>query len=250
VTFRAYDSVSRVRFDSLTPDGFGPAIDHVEVFEDDAPTTFDEVVDADNHEATPPGHPGAIYDQGTDLLWLDATETDGRSLTDVESELGEGGEFEGWRLGTRAELWELFTNAGLDLTSVPGTPVSETWREDSDLVSRVQDFVGIYGLTQPTDFCGAMGTEVWHANTFDDPAEYASEFTGWDLSDGCFGNDGVPVAWVGDVANSVTPGEANSDIGVALVTRLPEPSSTLLAATALLTLTALARWRRRQAPGS
>lgn len=208
----------------------------------------ESVVDADGHVKTPPGHPGAIFDEGTGLLWLDATETDGRSLADVSSKLGPSDEFDGWRLGTRDELLELFVNAELYITShTSNPPFTDEWREDSDLVSDVMDFVGIYGMTQPNDFCGAMGMNVWHANTHDDPQEYAAEATLWDLSNGCFGNDGVPAAWVGDNGiDSFNAGAANSDYGVALVYDLPEPSSTWLGVAALLALASLARRRARR----
>lgn len=197
------------------------------------------VIDADGHAATPPGHPGAIFDDGTNLLWLDATETDGRSLADVGSELGAGGEFEGWRLATRDQLRELFVNAGLDITSTGDTG---GWVDDAILRPKVQSFVGIYGQTQPPDFLGAMGTNVWHADTHVDPSKFAAESTLWDLT-----FSGMPVdrVWVGD--NGIQPqfaGLANTDYGVALVMSLPEPSSTVLAATGLLAVVALIAGRR------
>jgi hypothetical protein len=177
------------------------------------------VVNADGHPATSAAHPGAILDEASGLLWLDATATDGRSLADVSGKLGPGAEFDGWRLATRDELLQLFLNAGLYWTShTSNPPFTDEWREDSDLVSDVMDFVGIYGMTQPNDFCGAMGMNVWHANTHDDPDVYASEATLWDLSCGWFSHDGVPVAWVGDNGiDSINAGAANSDFGVALV---------------------------------
>ncbi len=198
------------------------------------------VVNADGHPATSAAHPGAILDEATGLLWLDATETDGRSLADVSGKLGSGAEFDGWRLATRDELLQLFLNAGLYWTShTSNPPFTDEWREDSDLVSDVMDFVGIYGMTQPNDFCGAMGMNVWHANTHDDPQEYAAEATLWDLSNGCFGNAGAPAAWVGDNGiDSFNAGAANSDFGVALV---PEPSLWVLQLASLTVIAALAR---------
>jgi hypothetical protein len=201
------------------------------------------VVNADGHPATSAPHPGAILDTATGLLWLDATETDGRSLADVSDKLGSEAEFDGWRLATRDEVLELFLNAGLFWTShTSNPPFTDEWREDSDLVSSVMDFVGIYGMTQPSDFCGAMGMNVWHANTHDDPQEYAAESTLWDLSNGCFGNDGVPAAWVGDNGiDAFNAGAANSDYGVALTMQVAEPSGDTLAVAAFAALALLAR---------
>lgn len=212
-------------------------------------SSADDVVDADGDAATPPGHPGAIFDPNTGLLWLDATETDGRSSVDVSDKLGEGEEFDGWRLATRNELLDLFLNAGLYWTShTSNPPFTDESREDPQLVSDVMDFVEIYGMTQSTDFCGNMGTHVWHANSSEDPNEFAVETTTWDLSNGCFGSDGVPAAWVGD-QGGFTPGTANSDVGVALVRAVPEPSSWLCGISAVLSLVVLRRrrehsWRR------
>jgi len=44
--------------------------------------------------------------------WLDWTHTQGRSYNDVASQLGAGGEFEGFRYATEAEMTQLYANAG------------------------------------------------------------------------------------------------------------------------------------------
>jgi hypothetical protein len=164
------------------------------------------VIDANGHAATPPGHPGAIFDTETLLLWLDATETVNRSLADVQSELGEGGEFAGFRLATRTEIHELFVNAGLEITNPPGGFVA-----DADLQSRVQAFVGIYGQTQTSP--PLLGTDVWHANTFDAPGVYGLESASWVATD--------TRAWVGDNGvSSQIAGTAGPARGVALVRAL------------------------------
>lgn len=77
------------------------------------------VIDADGDPLTPAGHPDAIFDSTTNLLWLDATETQNRALADVQSELGVGGEFAGWQSATRSQIHQLFTNANLAITA-PG----------------------------------------------------------------------------------------------------------------------------------
>lgn len=160
--------------------------------------TQGEVIDANGHPATSPAHPGAILDTATRLLWLDATETVDRSVADVESELGDGGEFEGWQLATRDQLHELFVNFGLQITSPPTGTV-----EDADLQARVQEFVGIYGQTITDSFL--LGTDLWHANS----STYGLASTTWIPAD--------TRAWVGDNGTSLEIGSAHPEIGVALV---------------------------------
>ncbi len=52
-------------------------------------------------------------DTETGLLWLDITVAFGRTYTDVSGQFGPGGDFEGYRHATGAEVNELFQNAGL-----------------------------------------------------------------------------------------------------------------------------------------
>ncbi len=68
----------------------------------------------------------------TGLQWLDWSVTDFRSYDDVSSELGPGGEFEGFRYATYDEVFELYQHAGVvnigdpivvDPANVPGNTV-------------------------------------------------------------------------------------------------------------------------------
>lgn len=52
-------------------------------------------------------------DTETGLRWLDLDLTDGRSVEDISSQLGEGGEFEGFRYATVEEVEQLWINAGI-----------------------------------------------------------------------------------------------------------------------------------------
>ena len=52
-------------------------------------------------------------DTDTGLNWLDLTMTSGRSYVDIASELGNGGEFEGWRYASRTEVQTLWQNFGV-----------------------------------------------------------------------------------------------------------------------------------------
>ncbi len=52
------------------------------------------------------------FDTETELEWLDVTHTLNLSFSDVQSELGEGGQFDGWRYATGMEIVDLWTNFG------------------------------------------------------------------------------------------------------------------------------------------
>jgi hypothetical protein len=172
------------------------------------------VVDADGSSLIPPGHSGAIFDSVTALLWLDATETLNRSLADVQSELGPGGEFEGWQIATRAQIHRLFVDANLPITK-PGLG----WVQDLASQTRAQAFASIYGQTFIT--AEIVGTFLWHANTFDSPEKFASETAAWRTTDDGYwvGDNGIDEGWEGTV---------HSSFGVALVRPVSGVSENLL----------------------
>jgi hypothetical protein len=61
-------------------------------------------------------------DSATGLQWLDWAHTANRSYNDVSSQLGAGGEFEGFRYATEAEMRTLYTNAGaVTIAPIDGT---------------------------------------------------------------------------------------------------------------------------------
>lgn len=170
------------------------------------------VVDADGQPQTPPAHPGAILDTTTTLLWLDATETQNRSLADVQSELGIGGQFEGWQVATRGQIHQLFVDADIPLTG-------SAYVTDAIARQRVQDFVDIYGQTDTSP--SLPGTHLWHANTFDSPGTIGAQSVLWMA--------GTDQYWAGD--NSTTleiAGTAAPEYGVALVRFVSGVSENLL----------------------
>lgn len=72
-----------------------------------------------------------VYDDVTDLTWLDLTVTAGLSYNAVFAELGSGGDYEGYRFATSSEVETLFDDAGIPTVSSLGdfqtgnyTPVS------------------------------------------------------------------------------------------------------------------------------
>src|SRR5262249_1743916 len=101
-------------------------------------TAYGTVINADGNAFTSPAPPWAILDTATQILWLDATETKGRSLPDVTSKLGVGQEFDGWQLASIAQVDELFANAGLSDTN-------SGFVSNASAKADVISFVGIYG---------------------------------------------------------------------------------------------------------
>jgi len=53
------------------------------------------------------------FDPNTGLQWLDVTLSGNRSYIDVSAQLGLGGDFQGYRYATAAEVSTLYTNAGI-----------------------------------------------------------------------------------------------------------------------------------------
>lgn len=67
--------------------------------------------------ATLMDHGNYLTDIQSGLDWRDLTDSVNRSFTDVSSQLGTGGDFEGWRYASTAELWQLIFNvSGVSIT--------------------------------------------------------------------------------------------------------------------------------------
>ncbi len=71
-----------------------------------------------------PGDGLLTVDSDTGLRWLDWSYTVNRSYNDVFSQLGAGGEFEGFRYATESEMRTLYANAGaVSIAPIDGTDV-------------------------------------------------------------------------------------------------------------------------------
>ena len=88
-----------------------------------------------------------LIDQGTttldtdqNLIWLDLTESTNRSYNDVAGEFGAGGDFEGWRHATIAEVANLFTNAGF-------APNQSTQSATPTQIADMSSLVNLFGPT-------------------------------------------------------------------------------------------------------
>ena len=64
-----------------------------------------------------PGDALITRDTNTKLDWLDLTETNDMSRDFVLTQLGSGGQFEGFRYATTAEVLALWSNFGIDLSA-------------------------------------------------------------------------------------------------------------------------------------
>ena len=86
------------------------------------------------------GNDSITIDPTSGLDWLDLTFSIGRSYADVGTQFGVGGEFEGWRYATQADLTVLFlSSAGITALGTE-TPAS------SNLIA-LQDLLGLTGAT-------------------------------------------------------------------------------------------------------
>jgi hypothetical protein len=108
--------------------------------------------------ADDPRHgPGSItIDLVTGYHWLDVTRSINRSIQDVSAHFGPGGDFEGFRHGTKAEVTALFQDAGLDI----GAGASP---------ERYQVFTGLVGLTETT---GGVERTVGRVSTQSAPGQH------------------------------------------------------------------------------
>jgi hypothetical protein len=90
--------------------------------------------------------PGTITrDTVSGLDWLDLPVTQNRSVDDITAELGAGGEFEGFRYGTTAEITALWTEAGIPNIVTQG-PIDPTdWFVDNfdPVDSFINDLLGV-----------------------------------------------------------------------------------------------------------
>lgn len=72
-------------------------------------------------------------DTESGLDWLDITLTSDRSFDQISGQLGAGGEFDGFRHATGAEVHTLFEHAGIPVIAVPGGPPRCTSNSESNI---------------------------------------------------------------------------------------------------------------------
>jgi hypothetical protein len=179
--------------------------------------------------------PGAITrDADTGLDWLDLRQSKLRWFDDVSSQFGDGGDFEGFRYATAAELNVLFySSAGISGPRNNSCPGEEAVR---DLMALVGETHGEFGFSAS----GAL-----YDDTLDgvDPtvAGYAVLVKGNVMGFDCPSTGS-------STGSRITPDEGP---GIAssrnswLVRTIPEPSTLLLGIVALGVISGWRKWKQR-----
>lgn len=93
-------------------------------------------------------HGTHFTDTNNGLDWLDVTITAGRSIADVTGQLGSGGEFDGWRYATLAELSDMITDVtGFD-PGISGGQTGHAMPENllDELVNMLGDTYGLWSV--------------------------------------------------------------------------------------------------------
>jgi len=178
------------------------------------------------------------YDPSSGLRWLDLTESVGYSYTQILAETHAGGVFEGYHLATKAEVTQLFVDAGIDLNT------------NSDFVSQnytpVVALMAFVGTLGSNGNCGTGCTFYFDAGYVSGPPPYANA-----LPD-------AGLAWF-DNSAGVAPSYPNVPLGRAILgggagdfaspsnaawLLVPDPDARTACAAALCAVAAL-RIRRR-----
>jgi hypothetical protein len=143
------------------------------------------------------------YDPATGLRWMDLTAVVDRSYNDVSMEFGPGGDFEGLRYATGAEVLQLWQHAGITDINVGYTP---------DNYAAISPLVELLGNTSDNPFQRASGGFV---------AEFTDGFVRFPgIAAQDFSQRGV-ADWLG---GQVPLNFHQPNIGHWLVQQVPEPA--------------------------
>jgi len=188
-------------------------------------------------------------DTDQNLVWLDVTESAGRSYNNVVGQFGAGGDFAGYRHATLTEVTNLITNAGLIpyQSYNPASPAEASTflqlihlfgptRVDNDpgaISGERAQVVGLFDDLNPTNGFVGFGAISYDSQTFStgQPSWGAIEVQADRHNVGPATNPGVNGHWlVRDPSSAVT---------------IPEPTSIALLATGFIGI-GIARRRRTQ----
>lgn len=178
------------------------------------------------------------------LEWLDVTVTAGRSVDDIESNLGVSGELEGWDYATATQAWGLLDGACSYISGVSCNTLSIESRIDEKYFSFVylQSFWGVTAAL-------GSGNNIYNVTMF-----YTSEVSpvneqrryfgrieaeSFEIADGVyFNNSYYRVNWLASLTSSTDP-----EIGSALVrpSTVPLPAAVWLFGSGIIGLIGLAR---------
>jgi hypothetical protein len=84
-------------------------------------------------------------DTSSGLDWLDLTVTTNRSFNDISAQLGVGGQFEGFRYATTAEISAMWTSAGIVDITTQGPLHGSNWTAAN--YDAAQTLAGLFGVT-------------------------------------------------------------------------------------------------------
>ncbi len=189
-------------------------------------------------ESSPFGPDTITADPATGLRWLDLTESAGYSHTQIVAELLPGGIFDGYHLATKAQVSQLFTDAGIDL-GANGDFVPQNY-------TPVVALMALVGTLGNDGNCGTGCTFSYNAGYTDDPPPAQGQFADQGLA--WFDNSALvaPSYPQGLLGRAILGGGfgdfGSSGNGAWLL--LPEPHAAIAGAAAALSLAAL-RVRRR-----
>jgi hypothetical protein len=191
-------------------------------------------------ESGPFGPATLTHDMATGLRWLDVTLSTHHSYSDILAELGPGGMFDGFRLGSGNEVATLLQNAGIDIGT--GLFVPEN---DDPIVA----LAALVGQTGDDGNCGTgcrfNYTRGWIDNG-DPPPQFLSTATLSWFDNSAPLSPSYPQAPIGRALYVTVSDTASPGRGAWLVS-LPEPEPAPLDAAAGLALGASAAERRRRA---
>ena len=170
------------------------------------------------------GSGDCTLDTVTGFQWLDLTESTSLSFDFVSTQFGSGGQFEGYRYASEAEVFTLFANAGFtNIGATAFTPAN---------FAPYSPFVALLGETCPVACSPSFPDTIGFSDTFMGP-NVLFPFVQIDT----FQSEGRAFSGTAD------PSDGNSSIGswlIRLPTSVPEPASLLLFLVGLASLFAFA----------
>tara|TARA_R110002072_G_scaffold63634_10_gene158123 strand:- start:3671 stop:4402 length:732 start_codon:yes stop_codon:yes gene_type:complete len=123
------------------------------------------------------GADSVTLDTNTGLKWLDVNISANRSFNDVSGQLGTGGDFQGWRYATGAEVLNLIVSNTVPLAGSP-TPGSLTVGSASDFIVTLGSTFIESVLVSPTTQSNVFGVTGIYAGNL--PGEYGLGSVGMD----------------------------------------------------------------------
>jgi hypothetical protein len=172
------------------------------------------------------------HDSETDLRWLDLTLSTGFSYVNLLAELEAGGDFEGYRLATRAEVQELWLNAGIDLSTNDFVEVNY------DPIVALTALIGQTGTDGCGTGCSILFTQGWTDNEAPPVAPIRIATLAW-IDNTAGVHPSLPQAPVGRASVGGTSSPSSPLRGAWLV-QAPEASAAALGSSAALALGVLA----------